>query len=143
MSGGQFLVVEGVKVSRNKWQVNRWPLLEAGMSRTDCLSWWAENAPAGAPPLARSACFFCPYHTQSEWEALQESHPELVVRAAEIEGAHHESQGTADGGGGRVSRFLHPDRRPLLEALERRRRFDESNPRLFDHAGECEGACFV
>ena len=29
-----------VKTSRDRWMTNRYPLIEAGMSRRDCLDWW-------------------------------------------------------------------------------------------------------
>ena len=32
---------------------NRYPLIEAGMSRSDCLNWWKERYDR---PLERSAC---------------------------------------------------------------------------------------
>ena len=32
-----------MKTSRDRWMTNRYPLIEAGMSRSDCLSWWQER----------------------------------------------------------------------------------------------------
>ena len=30
-----------MKTSRDRWIENRYPLIEAGMSRQDCAEWWA------------------------------------------------------------------------------------------------------
>ena len=32
-----------MKTSRDRWMTNRYPLIEAGMSRSDCLKWWQER----------------------------------------------------------------------------------------------------
>ena len=44
--------------SRDRWIRNRYPLIEAGMSRWDCLDWWEERYDR---PLERSACVACPF----------------------------------------------------------------------------------
>ena len=31
--------------SPQKWILNRYPLIEMGMSRSDCIEWWRENYP--------------------------------------------------------------------------------------------------
>ena len=42
---------------------HRWPLIDARMTRTHCLEWMARNG-YDQPP--RSACVFCPYHSNEE-----------------------------------------------------------------------------
>ena len=32
-----------IKTSRDRWMTNRYPLIEARMSRSDCLNWWQER----------------------------------------------------------------------------------------------------
>ena len=32
-----------VRTSRDRWITDRYPLIEAGMSRSDCLNWWKEH----------------------------------------------------------------------------------------------------
>ena len=46
-----------MKTSRDRWITNRYPLIEVGMSRSDCLNWWQERYDR---PLERSACVACP-----------------------------------------------------------------------------------
>lgn len=56
-----------MKESREPWQTMRWPLIEAGMTRHDCLRWMERR---GYPKPSKSACIFCPYHNDFEWRAL-------------------------------------------------------------------------
>ena len=46
-----------MKDSRDRWMTNRYPLIEAGMSRSDCADWWKERYDR---PLERSACVRLP-----------------------------------------------------------------------------------
>ena len=46
-----------MKDSRDRWMANRYPLIEAGMSRRDCLDWWEARYDR---PLERSACVAWP-----------------------------------------------------------------------------------
>ena len=32
-----------MKTSRDRWMTNRYPLIEAGMPRSDCLNWWMKR----------------------------------------------------------------------------------------------------
>ena len=47
-----------MKTSRDRWITNRYPLVEAAMSRQDCIDWWAARYDR---PLERSACVACPF----------------------------------------------------------------------------------
>ena len=50
-----------MKTSRDRWMTNRYPLIEAGMSRRDCMDWWAARYDR---PLERSACVACPFQSR-------------------------------------------------------------------------------
>ena len=50
-----------MRTSRDRWMTNRYPLIEAGMSRSDCLNWWQERYDR---PLERSACVACPFQSR-------------------------------------------------------------------------------
>ena len=52
-----------MKPSRDRWITNRYPLIEAGMSRRDCMDWWKERYDR---PLERSACVACPFQSRSQ-----------------------------------------------------------------------------
>ena len=53
-----------MKDSRDRWMTNRYPLIEAGMSRSDCLEWWSARHDR---PLERSACVACPFQSRRRW----------------------------------------------------------------------------
>ncbi len=46
-----------IRPSRDGWIRNRYPLIEAGMSRKDCMEWWQTRYDR---PLERSACIAAP-----------------------------------------------------------------------------------
>ena len=146
-----------VKPSRNKWEVKRWPLIEEGMSRADCLSWWEQNRRPGWPDLARSACVACPYKSDRELLDTALAHPELMADAARVEAAVNVRE--AEGGFPAV--FFHRSRRPLAEVTARLAEADRRQGKMFEAgdavkstadggmAGngmwgeECEGMCGV
>jgi hypothetical protein len=70
------------KDSTVPWIVNRFPLLEMNMSRTDCLKWCAEK---GLPIPPKSSCRYCPYHHDDEWIRLRDNEPEEFQKAVEFE----------------------------------------------------------
>ena len=80
-----------MKPSQDSATENRWPLIELGMSRADCLAWMREK---GYPEPPRSSCYFCPFHSDAEWEYLRTEQPEDFARARQYEIA---MQGTAAG----------------------------------------------
>lgn len=97
-----------MKDSRVPWSVHRYPLIDLGMSREDCLQWMKDqNHPV--PP--RSACTFCPYHSDTEWNRLKFQEPEAFADAVAFE---WEFQRTKEGTDNFKSiPFLHASRKPL------------------------------
>lgn len=71
-----------MKPSRFSWCESRWPLIDAGMSRQDCLIWMAKR---GYPSPPKSACSFCPFHSDEEWIRLRDSDPEEFARVIDLE----------------------------------------------------------
>ena len=61
---------------------NRFPLIEWGWDRARCV---AEIAAAGLPIPVKSACFHCPASKKPEIVNLRQEHPDLFVRAVELE----------------------------------------------------------
>lgn len=74
--------VSRCKDSRNKKINHRWPLIELGMNRNDCLKWMEAN---GYPKPPRSACVYCPYHSDFEWRRLKTEQPDEFKKAVEFE----------------------------------------------------------
>ena len=120
-----------VAVSRDPWSENHYPLIEAGMSRTDCLMWMQAH---GYPFPPRSACTFCPYHSDDEWLRMKTQDPASFQQAVEYEQTLQEAQRNQEVLLG--TPFLHASLLPLAE-VEFKPGFD---PAVEWH-GECEGMC--
>lgn len=71
-----------MKPSKVVWARNTWPLIEAGMSRRDCLDWMKAN---GYPEPPRSACVYCPFHSDAEWRRLKQHEPSEFEKAVKFE----------------------------------------------------------
>ena len=59
-----------------------YPLIELGVSRSDCLRIVRE---AGLPQPPKSSCWFCPYKTTDQWITMRREKPELFAATAELE----------------------------------------------------------
>lgn len=68
-----------MKPSRTPWIESYWPLIDAKMTREDCLKWMADH---GYPEPPRSSCTFCPFHSDAEW---QRQTPEDFQAAVQFE----------------------------------------------------------
>ena len=121
----------------HSWMTHRYPLIDARLSRHEVRLWWEHNAPDDAPPLKRSACVICPYHSDAEWLDLQDDYPHLVEQAARAEQEFHDVQ--ARRGYGHVTQYMHASRIPLLDALDQVRADRADRPSLFD--ADCGGYC--
>jgi hypothetical protein len=121
-----------MKPSRKDFIWNRWPLVELGLSRADCLDWMTAK---GYPTPPRSSCVFCPYHSDREWAEMKETQPEEFARAVAFEGsfAAAVSQTRQKRGG----TFLHKSCVPLDQVEFK----IGSNEKQFGN--ECEGVCGV
>jgi hypothetical protein len=107
-------------VKRNKyWKRIRYPLIELGISRSECLTLVAE---AGLPQPPRSACYFCPFHTDLEWRRLRVESPDLFQKSVEIE-QHINVKRQTILNKDRV--WLHPALIPLDQALDIQMSFDD------------------
>lgn len=121
-----------MKDSRVGWITNRWPLIEAGMTRRACLDWMKDK---GFPTPPRSACVFCPYHSDEEWRRLTQD--ELQSAAGfekRMQMACTETRRNWRVPGSQP--YLHRSMLPLLSV-----EFKERGPDLFEN--ECEGVCGV
>ena len=65
-----------------RWITNRYPLIEAGMSRRDCADWWAARYDR---PLERSACVACPFQSRQRWLETKRRWPKLFAEAVQID----------------------------------------------------------
>lgn len=65
------------------YQRSAYPLLDLGMSRTDCL---AVIAQVGLPEPHKSSCFFCPFHSAQTWAEMRRDEPDLFAASVALEG---------------------------------------------------------
>jgi hypothetical protein len=74
--------IQRLKMSKDRYIENRWPLIEARMSRSDCLEWMERN---GYPMPAKSSCIGCPYHSDAQWRDMRDNDPESWADAVEVD----------------------------------------------------------
>ena len=121
-----------MKPSFEGWQVNRWPLIEKGMSRHDCLRWLERH---GYPIPPKSACVGCPFHSDDRWREIRDGDPQSWAEAVEVDRAIRTGLR-----GIRGEVYLHRSAVPLdevdLSTLADRGQLD-----LWPN--ECEGMCGV
>lgn len=113
-----------------KYITNRFPLLERGMTRQDCLNWLQSH---DMPIPVKSSCVFCPFHSARAWRDLKAAG-----------GANWQHAVMADEDvTARFSRYVHRSGLPLLKAVD----IPEDHGWMqtaFDPDGKCdEGVCWV
>ncbi|KKM78900.1 hypothetical protein LCGC14_1355320 [marine sediment metagenome] len=74
--------VTRISPSRTRWITNRWPLIDAGMRRHDCLRLIGEQ---GIPLPKKSSCVFCPYHSNEFWRDLKDNYPDEFDKAVDFD----------------------------------------------------------
>ena len=74
-----------IKESQVQYTRNVYPLVHSRWTRNDCLLYLQENWEQLTP--ARSACFFCPFHSPGEWLNIHANAPEMFEKACELDDA--------------------------------------------------------
>jgi hypothetical protein len=128
--------VTRMKPSKVAWSEHRFPLIEAGMRRTDCLIWMEENH---YPQPPRSSCVFCPFHNNFEWRRLKMEEPDEFNKAVEFE---KDLQNRSFGRNAALKAipFLHRSCVPL-DQIDFRSAEEMGQLNLFEN--ECEGMCGI
>lgn len=125
-----------MKPSRLKWITNSFPLIDLDIRRTDCREIVTS---VGLPPPQKSACVYCPYHSDTYWSWMKHEHPDVFSGAVAFDHAIRDMTMAGREQPGYVHRscqpldqvdFSAPD--PTQESL-----FDDSE----DMMAECEGMC--
>lgn len=130
--------VSRMKPSRLPWSLHRWPLIEKEMTRHDCMRWMERN---GYPKPPRSACRFCPFHSNAEWSRLKREEPMEFQKAVEFEYRLQGLHGSFTGSKGKIRSipYLHRSMKPLNQV-----QFDDDPTQgAFHFINECEGMCGV
>jgi len=127
--------IQRAKEAKDPWMQHRFPLLEMRMRRDDCKKWMRDR---GYPEPPRSACVYCPFHSDAEWRRMREEDPESFKQAVEFDKKlrqmHTDFQGSM-----RMSVFIHNSCVPL-DQVDFDNDYDKGQMAL-DFGAECEGFC--
>ena len=122
--------------SRLAYITHRYPLIERGMSRGDCIVWQETHYPGRAFP--RSACIGCPYHSDAEWARMSKSDFADACEVDDALRADGPRLRPREGDDGHL--YLHRSLIPLRDVQLRPR---EQGYSLGLFGEECEGMCGV
>ena len=131
--------VSRMKPSREPWVQHRWPLVDLGMSRDDCINWFQSEYPNRYLP--RSACVICPYRSDEHWIELKHQEPESYQEAVNFDRWLRKNTTNP------VRRllhgrpYLHSARRPLDRTIDEREK--NGVDRIDNFNNECEGICGI
>ena len=133
--------IQRIKPSRVAWSQHRWPLVELRMGRRDCLKWMESH---GYPKPPRSACVYCPFHSDNEWRRLRDEEPEEFARSVQFEKDLQAVKAKTERMRGVP--FLHPSLVPL-DQVDFRTDIERGQLSLWldeqSFGNECEGMCGV
>lgn len=129
MQGISLDEIQRMRESQTKWLTFAYPLIDLGINRHDCYPIMDE---AGLPKPERSACVFCPFHSDEYWHFLKTEKPGAFQQAVDFDHAIRTMPTRRDDG------FIHGSCVPLDEAD-----FNTTDPNQLDMLGECEGMCGV
>tara|TARA_R100000734_G_C3226830_1_gene36296 strand:+ start:72 stop:524 length:453 start_codon:yes stop_codon:yes gene_type:complete len=116
------------KINRDKWQVNRFPLLELELKRHELINWFDKRYPERT--LTKSSCTFCPFHNDSAWRDMKYNEKESWNDAIDFDKKLRERNN---------NEYLHRSCLPLDEID-----FDNIEDKgQLSFLGECEGMCGV
>lgn len=122
-----------MKPARMSWVENSWPLIEIGMSRQDCIRWFDTNFPGRH--LAKSACTFCPYHSNASFRDMKLNDPVSFADAVSMDEEIRSGVSLSTN-----EFFIHRSLIPLAE-VDFRNQEDMGQLNMFGN--ECEGLCGV
>jgi len=124
-----------MKDSRDKWCVNRFPLVDMRITRWMCKEWMSRH---GYPEAPKSACVYCPFKDAVEFRRMQIDEPNEFAKAVAFErelNAKRETQHS-------VSKlFVYRSCKPL-DKIDFRSDV-EHGQQLLSFMDECDGMCGV
>jgi len=116
---------------------HRWPLVEMEIHRHQCKEWMRDK---GYPEPPRSACYYCPFHSDDEWRNLRDKDPVHFEKAVSFEKELRQSFKDNDPAM-KMEIYLHNSCEPLDEID-----FDSDEDKgqlTWDFQSECSGMCGV
>jgi hypothetical protein len=131
-SGRMFRAKTRELENKTKWATFHYPLIEQfGWTRAQCREYLKNRVPHRVP---RSACVFCPFHSDEEWNKIKLRGGKDWQRVVEIDHALR-IPGNVVNRGMDAKMFLHRSCKPIDEIV-----FDVAGSEK-DMAGECQGMC--
>jgi len=121
-----------MKDSGVKWITNKYPLVELRMNRHNCQKWLSRN---WQHPVGKSACTFCPFHSNAQWRDLKVNQPGEFAAAVEFD----RKLRLQPYPGAIGTPYIHRSGKPLSE-VDLRNAEDRGQMTFLD---ECEGMCGV
>tara|TARA_Y100000004_G_scaffold76786_1_gene86385 strand:- start:151 stop:966 length:816 start_codon:yes stop_codon:yes gene_type:complete len=121
-----------MKPSRDKYIINRHPLIEAKLSRNDCLKYLKDNK---FLIPEKSACIICPYHNDSYWHFMKKYRTNEFKQAVQIDKKLRKGIKKVQD-----EIFLHKSCIPL-DQVDFDKKDDKKQLDMFNN--ECEGMCGV
>jgi hypothetical protein len=130
---------ERFHVEQSTWAEPVFPLVNMQWTRANCIDYLAGKVPHETP---RSACVFCPFHRDLEWQRLKDSDAEGWRRAVAIDEALR-VPGNVMQRGMDAAMYLHRTCKPLTQ-IEFHPRENVNELQLGIGFGvECDGVCGV
>ena len=123
-----------MKDSREWWCVNRYPLIDRRMSRTDCLAWLSAHG-LDLSAIPKSACIACPYTNDERWRDMKMNRPDEFADAVDFDNTIRTGLP-----GIRGKAFVNRSLLPLNE-VDFENDEDKGQTNFFEN--ECEGMCGV
>jgi len=124
--------------SRSQWNCE-FPLFDQYMTRQDCLAYLKDRLPNIHIP--RSACVFCPYKSDAEWQHLKDTDEDGWARAVEIDKAIRDETSVCTRGMN-ATQYLHRSCVPL-ELVQLQPKEESRQKRIPWSDMDCEGMCGV
>jgi hypothetical protein len=131
--------VQRMKTNRIKYIQNQYPLIDKYISRKDCLNWIEKN---NYPTPPRSACTFCPFHSNLEWIKIKENKKEweeVIKIDKAIRNQERFKKKNKGSGSLKDKLYLHRSCKPIDEVNF----LNENENQLNLFINECEGYCGI
>jgi hypothetical protein len=128
--------IQRMKESRKPWTQLRYPLIDLEMHRHHCKQWMKKN---GYPEPPRSACYYCPFHSNKEWRRLRNEEPLFFKKAILFDQQIRELSKLDRAM--KMEAYLHRSCKPLGEID-----FDNDEDKgqeTWDFNAECSGMCGI
>jgi 3'-phosphoadenosine 5'-phosphosulfate sulfotransferase (PAPS reductase)/FAD synthetase len=122
--------IQRMKPARDSYILHRHPLIEANMSRQDCVNYLKKE---NIPLPEKSACIMCPFHDDKYWQFMKTKRPEEFADAVELDKEIRTLSKNPN-----IKNYVHKSCKPLDEV-----NFNPNENQLDMFNNECEGLCGV